>query len=47
MVKRRKKQLKILGINEFFNLRCLEPNVGQIVGIPKNPRYHKAKNATS
>ena len=39
MVKGKNKQLNELGTKEVINLRCLELNEGQIVGIPKNPRY--------
>ena len=41
MVKGKNKQLNELGTKEVINLRCLELNEGQIVGIPKNPRYLK------
>lgn len=41
MVKRKNKQLNELGTKEVINIMCLELNEGQIVGIPKNPRYLK------
>lgn len=43
MVKGKNKQLNELGTKEVINLRCLELNEGQIVGIPKNPRYLKGE----
>lgn len=43
MARRKKKQLKVLGIKDFINIMCLEPNEGQIVGVPKNPRYLKGE----
>lgn len=43
MVKGKNKQLNELGTKEVINLRCMELNEGQIVGIPKNPRYLKGE----
>ena len=43
MVKGRNKQLNELGTKEVISITCLEPNEGQIVGIPKNPRYLKGE----
>lgn len=43
MVKGKNKQLNELGTKEVINLSCLELNEGQIVGIPKNPRYLKGE----
>lgn len=43
MVKRKNKQLNELGTKEVINIMCLELNEGQIVGIPKNPRYLKGE----
>lgn len=43
MVKGKNKQLNELGTKEVITLRCLELNEGQIVGIPKNPRYLKGE----
>ncbi len=41
MAKKRNNTLNELGVKERINLSCLELNEGQIVGIPKNPRYLK------
>lgn len=41
MAKKQNNTLNELGIKERINLSCLELNEGQIVGIPKNPRYLK------
>lgn len=41
MVKGKNKQLNELGTKEVINIMCMELNEGQIVGIPKNPRYLK------
>lgn len=43
MAKKQNNTLNELGIKERINLRCLELNEGQIVGIPKNPRYLKGE----
>lgn len=43
MVKGKNKQLNELGTKEVINIMCLELNEGQIVGIPKNPRYLKGE----
>ena len=47
MAKKQNNMLSELGVKERINLSSLELNEGQIVGIPKNPRYLKAKNTTS
>lgn len=41
MAKKQNNTLNELGVKERINLSCLELNEGQIVGIPKNPRYLK------
>lgn len=43
MAKGKNKQLNELGTKEVINIMCLELNEGQIVGIPKNPRYLKGE----
>lgn len=43
MAKKQNNTLNELGIKELINLSCLELNEGQIVGIPKNPRYLKGE----
>lgn len=43
MVKGNNKKLNELGTKEVINIMCLELNEGQIVGIPKNPRYLKGE----
>lgn len=43
MAKKRNNTLNELGVKELINLSCLELNEGQIVGIPKNPRYLKGE----
>lgn len=43
MAKKQNNTLNELGIKERINLSCLELNEGQIVGIPKNPRYLKGE----
>lgn len=43
MVKGKNKKLNELGTKEVINIMCLEFNEGQIVGIPKNPRYLKGE----
>ena len=43
MAKKQNNTLNELGVKERINLSCLELNEGQIVGIPKNPRYLKGE----
>ena len=43
MAKKQNNTLNELGVKQRVNLSCLEPNEGQIVGIPKNPRYLKGE----
>ena len=43
MVKKQNNTLNKLGVKQRVNLSCLELNEGQIVGIPKNPRYLKGE----
>ena len=43
MVEGKNKKLNRLGTKEVINIMCLELNEGQIVGIPKNPRYLKGE----
>lgn len=43
MAKKQNNTLNELGVKEKINLSCLELNEGQIVGIPKNPRYLKGE----
>lgn len=43
MAKKQNNTLNELGVKELINLSCLELNEGQIVGIPKNPRYLKGE----
>ena len=43
MVKGNNRKLNELGTKEVINIMCLELNEGQIVGIPKNPRYLKGE----
>lgn len=43
MAKKQNNTLCELGVKERINLSCLELNEGQIVGIPKNPRYLKGE----
>ena len=43
MAKKQNNMLSELGVKELINLSCLELNEGQIVGIPKNPRYLKGE----
>ena len=43
MAKKQNSTLYELGVKERINLSCLELNEGQIVGIPKNPRYLKGE----
>lgn len=43
MAKKLNNTLNELGVKERISLSCLELNEGQIVGIPKNPRYLKSE----
>lgn len=43
MAKKQNNTLNELGVKERINLSCLELNEGQIVGIPKKPRYLKGE----
>lgn len=43
MAKKQNNTLSELGVKERINLSSLELNEGQIVGIPKNPRYLKGE----
>ena len=43
MAKKQNNTLSELGAKERISLSCLELNEGQIVGIPKNPRYLKGE----
>lgn len=43
MAKKQNNMLSELGVKERISLSCLELNEGQIVGIPKNPRYLKGE----
>ena len=43
MAKKQNNTLNELGVKELINLSCLDLNEGQIVGIPKNPRYLKSE----
>ena len=43
MAKKQNNTLNELGVKQRVNLSCLELNEGQIVGIPKNPRYLKGE----
>ena len=43
MAKKQNNMLSELGVKERINLSSLELNEGQIVGIPKNPRYLKGE----
>lgn len=43
MAKKQNNTLSELGVKERISLSCLEINEGQIVGIPKNPRYLKGE----
>lgn len=43
MAKKQNNALRELGVKERISLSCLELNEGQIVGIPKNPRYLKGE----
>jgi hypothetical protein len=43
MVKKDNKKIAELGKNELVSIQSLEVNDGQVVGIPKNPRYLKGE----
>lgn len=43
MAKKQNNTLNELGVKKRIDLSCLELNEGQIVGIPKNPRYLKGE----
>lgn len=43
MAKKQNNTLSELGVKERISLSCLELNEGQIVGVPKNPRYLKGE----
>ena len=43
MVRKENKSPNELGIRRIIDIKCLELNEGQIVGIPKNPRYLKGE----
>ena len=43
MVRRENERLNELGTRRIIDIKCLELNEGQIVGIPKNPRYLKGE----
>lgn len=43
MAKKQNNTPNELGVKQRVNLSCLELNEGQIVGIPKNPRYLKGE----
>ena len=43
MVRKENKRLNELGTRRIIDIKCLELNEGQIVGIPKNPRYLKGE----
>lgn len=43
MAKKQNNTLNELGVKERINLSCLELNEGQIIDIPKNPRYLKGE----
>lgn len=43
MVKKENKKIAELGKNELVSIQSLEVNDGQVVGIPKNPRYLKGE----
>ena len=43
MVRKKNKRLNELGTRRIIDIKCLELNEGQIVGIPKNPRYLKGE----
>ena len=43
MVRKENERLNELGTRRIIDSKCLELNEGQIVGIPKNPRYLKGE----
>lgn len=43
MVRKENKHPNELGTRQIIDIKCLELNEGQIVGIPKNPRYLKGE----
>lgn len=43
MVGKKNKRPNELGTRRIIDIKCLELNEGQIVGIPKNPRYLKGE----
>lgn len=43
MVRKENKSPNELGTRQIIDIKCLELNEGQIVGIPKNPRYLKGE----
>lgn len=43
MVRKENKRPNELGTRQIIDIKCLELNEGQIVGIPKNPRYLKGE----
>lgn len=43
MVRKENKRLNELGTRRIIDIKCLELNEGQIVGVPKNPRYLKGE----
>lgn len=43
MVRKKNERLNELGTRRIIDIKCLELNEGQIVGIPKNPRYLKGE----
>lgn len=43
MVRKENKHPNELGTRRIIDIKCLELNEGQIVGIPKNPRYLKGE----
>lgn len=43
MVRKENKRPNELGTRRIIDIKCLELNEGQIVGIPKNPRYLKGE----
>lgn len=43
MVRKENKRPNKLGTRRIIDIKCLELNEGQIVGIPKNPRYLKGE----
>ena len=43
MVRKENERLNELGTRRIIDIKCLELNEGQIVGVPKNPRYLKGE----